>query len=129
MLKKHIETIHEKKERFECGKCGMLFKSLEKFQHHEKMKDHTTFECPDCDKIYHQKSSLKYHILSAHRPNNVRCELCDKAFTKVDSLRQHNKMVHDGFKFECDKCDVKLCSKRYIEKHKLKFHPQKNEKS
>ena len=129
LLKKHIETIHDKKERFECDKCGMLFKSLEKFQHHEKMNKHDTFECPECDKVYFVKQNLKAHILSAHMPNKNKCELCDKSFTFAKSLKDHLKMVHDGFKFECDECDVKLCSKSYIEKHKLKYHPQKDEKS
>jgi KRAB domain-containing zinc finger protein len=67
-LKVHIETVHEKKKRFECDICNKCFSYSCHLNHHTKS--------------VHQK--IKPHA----------CELCNKRFTLLGNLTVHIKMVH-----------------------------------
>ena len=93
-LKRHHKFYHEKGNRFKCDKCGMTFKSVEIFEHHQRSGKHENYKCPDCEKIYFQRSSFKNHMLFAHGPNNIKCLKCGKTFTTVGYLRVHIKNVH-----------------------------------
>jgi KRAB domain-containing zinc finger protein len=75
VLKLHTERVHEKKNKFECDHCPMVF--------------------------YH-KSNLKKHITARHIFTNddtsnsnrpFKCNSCNKFFKTKDKLEQH-EAVH-----------------------------------
>jgi len=77
-------------------------------------------ECPHCHKLF--KSSLKIHILEAHREIKYSCDTCEKQFNTLRSLTRHNKIVHQGLKLCADKyTECKVCGIRILDR-KLNSH-------
>ena len=69
-LKKHVESIHENKE---------------------------SYECPNCDYSFSLKGNLKRHIKSVHenrKPN--KCSICEYSCYESRNLKVHIESVHKG---------------------------------
>ena len=57
-------VAHTKERPFECKDCGKFFSSQGGLYNHGGV--HNPLKCDHCDRLFAQKSSLKYHIESVH---------------------------------------------------------------
>lgn len=86
-LKRHVETIHQKKKKHQCSECLRWFASKQNLVEH--IYTHTgdrPFECTICGQAFRQASQLSLH----RRKHDFQKEdeILDKIPQKLSALRQ-----------------------------------------
>ncbi|KAL0105172.1 hypothetical protein PUN28_016666 [Cardiocondyla obscurior] len=102
--------------------------------------------CPQCNRSFHHKNSLVYHMRSHSGERPHQCDICNKRFFAASALKVH-KRLHSGDKpYKCEECgrhfrqwgDLKyhstsihsehkhyqceFCSKQFARKYSLIVH-------
>ncbi|KAF6778108.1 Zinc finger protein [Paragonimus kellicotti] len=73
--------------------------------------------CPDCGKVFTERSLLVRHRIS-HAAAKYVCHLCSRPFVRDDKLKRHIRCVHSSERpFKCE-----FCSKAFARKDKLQEH-------
>ncbi|XP_058807086.1 GDNF-inducible zinc finger protein 1-like [Phymastichus coffea] len=73
--------------------------------------------CPQCDRSFHHKNSLVYHMRSHSGERPHQCEICGKSFFAGSALKVH-KRLHSGDKpYKCD-----VCGRSFRQWGDLKYH-------
>ncbi|XP_019757245.1 zinc finger protein 91 isoform X3 [Dendroctonus ponderosae] len=90
-------------------------------------KDHTLYECKECNKILTTYSGLKVHLRRHTGSDLSKCKHCDKSFTKKSHLNRHlhshgivsgkSKIKGDKKIRECEFCDRKFKYKKSFVHH------------
>lgn len=140
--------------RLLCEECGKgPFKSEASYRQHSKI--HLTNEfamlkhtCPQCEKEFASRSSLKAHVKAVHSTElPFVCEQCDKAYGYKKLLKRHVEKVHmadkeeESLVGECDDiffrerrlmCTVRECRRRFfrqydLDRHMQSIHPEVDE--
>ncbi|VEN41531.1 unnamed protein product, partial [Callosobruchus maculatus] len=103
----HVQAKHGKNlPPNTCMLCGRACKDrrtlLKHSWEHSKEK---VFNCPKCNKTFHNKARLKRHMLS-HRNKVVSCEVCGEEFPDGRSLmnHRHSHSSVSGRQFPCREC-------------------------
>ena len=110
-----------------CDICGIIFQTPKKLQNHfnhvHNSREKIT-QCNICTKTYNKKTSLKYHIDSAHaRKRFEKCESCGKTFSKAGYLKNHIHTVHEGHKdHKCQYCGKSFSQAGHLKKHIHTIH-------
>ncbi|RNA30737.1 zinc finger protein 541-like [Brachionus plicatilis] len=75
--------------------------------------------CPDCSKIFTNKSALAKHRLIHSNERKYSCHLCDKSFKRQDHLNGHLLTHQDKKPFVCKApgCDKSYCDSRSLKRH------------
>ena len=104
VLRRHIETIHNKK-LFSCDKCPVQLKSYTNFKVHQKRHtvNEKSYSCEECGKSLIRKSSLKRHMKTCYEKiakdtkhkANYSCNVCNEAFKSKQILNVH-KRTHNS---------------------------------
>ncbi|XP_045534018.1 uncharacterized protein LOC106709553 [Papilio machaon] len=91
-----------------------------------KKKALKRFECPLCDRVFHHRNSLLYHMLM-HGEKQHFCKDCDKGFYTAAALKVHRR-VHSGDRpCACDECGRNFRQWSDLKYHKASIHSdQKN---
>ncbi|KAF8571056.1 hypothetical protein P879_05987 [Paragonimus westermani] len=77
----------------------------------------TANACPDCGKVFTERSFLARHRVS-HAAAKYVCHLCSRPFVRDDKLKRHIRCVHSSERpFKCE-----FCSKAFARKDKLQEH-------
>ena len=88
-------------------------------------------ECPDCDKMYASKSSLRQHRDAQHPTDaqlsrvEAKCSRCESHFDHAISLNDHLMRclpTHDLKDFSCCHCDTSWYSASALKKHIAEQH-------
>ena len=91
--------------------------SKEKFK--KKGKD---YKCSKCDKVYHNSSNLKKHVISFHDKLKFECNFCNKMFS-YGSLISHKKAMHrENEKLPCNQCGNLYANKLSLKCHVKSIH-------
>ena len=92
--------------RLKCGTCDSLFKTKQYLKKHidsvHERKKHV--KCNVCDASFVGKGELNRHVASVHEgKNNFKCNACDTSFSQNNQLSRHIASVHDKRKpFKCN---------------------------
>jgi uncharacterized Zn-finger protein len=128
-LRRHVESVHDKKTRFKCSQCSKGFYEMHQLKHHlathEFFNDDTSnssrpFRCDfdDCGKFFRTKQCLRQHQKSHDNSKRFKCPKCSKDFSRTRSLRAHIQELHDKkTRFECD-----FCPKVFFSRHSILMH-------
>lgn len=122
-LSSHIEAMHKTKRKIMCRVCGIVFKTFNNRQHHERIKhkcpETGLFKCPECPKVLKSIEIIGNHILTCHRENQVTstCDLCGKSFKAQSNLANHMRSHQGDRKHVCT-----TCGKGFLFNHALKKH-------
>ena len=95
----HIRIHHKV---FTCHKCKQSFLGITSFKNHETKEHGKIFakkkkipgQCEQCALVFKDQSSLKYHVLNIHTPNDERphkCDRCGKGYGTPGHLVRHVK--------------------------------------
>ena len=100
------------------------------------------FKCHFCEKTFKVEGDARKHRDRQHRgmanSGDVACNICSRFFT-VNALSRHVKFKHAGENvsfldevreaktqgpISCQFCEAKFAVKKYLRKHKIKFHAE-----
>lgn len=105
-----------------CAGCGKEFASKQMLRQHEIVANciqGVKYECEECSKVFHSKSSLSNHVMS-HQKANIstmfKCDFCNREFRSAEALESH--MSGDKLCLICGKvypCDDQLRNHVYKE--------------
>lgn len=91
-MQKHFINVHKQVGYLVC--CSRRFyhrNSLVEHIHTHLNPEH--FKCGRCRKILSDRRKLERHLLSVHRPSDLRlkhgCDVCGKSFAKANVLHMH----------------------------------------
>lgn len=96
-------------------------------KHHElvehKRSIDTISQCPKCNKVFKDKTLLRWHMNKTHAPLvPSQCDVCSLIFKNNGRLILHMKNVHVEAIFECDICQRKFRQKKNLKIHIMKVH-------
>lgn len=135
LLKKHIETLHNKDRHYKCSACNRTFNRLYHLKRHVlihedsesvlKSSFHGKEVCDICGQMFAKRSSLKNHKLWAHEyGTKFCCSHCKKCFPSESLLAAHVERVHEnGKKHKCPFCDEMFTKMSELSDHKKRVHP------
>lgn len=103
----HLKSVHTTLRAFLCEDCGADFKNPASLRHHRIRKHQPTGnkrECPVCNKLV-PFYSLSKHMYT-HKAYTIQCPNCDKMFKNSSTLKQHVRIHEDQRQYRCDTCGV-----------------------
>ncbi|XP_076860969.1 uncharacterized protein LOC143514074 [Brachyhypopomus gauderio] len=106
-LKKHKRTCGTNERRYQCVKCGSLFRTLLDVRKHVHMHwGEDPLQCSQCGKSFQSPSELEKHKVAHDRERKYPCTLCPEVCERLESLKHHYLEVHE-FKgpYQCSHCD------------------------
>ena len=113
-------------EAVKCPHCEKSFKN-ELLRGSHVAAVHRTVKCHLCFETV-RKTSLKYHMETAHPDATLQCDHCQKQFHNKWTLRHHVYYKHPtGARHQCDRCVQTFKHASSLEAHRLKHHKRQFE--
>ncbi|XP_073832626.1 uncharacterized protein isoform X1 [Musca autumnalis] len=110
----HMKKKHPEVPPYKCEMCNEVFPSEGHREHH--MKVHRGFCCDDCDAVFETKQSLHRHRSNTHNDGPFPCPQCGKIFTNRSALKQHLR-THSEPNFPCPECPSRFKEKSKLQRH------------
>ena len=114
----------DEKEQF-CKRNSERAMLSDKEMEDRRRRDRKGRKCPDCDKFFHDGSTMLRHKRTIHEGITEfhSCNHCSYQSQEKSVLKKHIETVHEGVKrFSCEQCPYKTNwsshQKRHILKHK-----------
>ncbi|KAK0159659.1 hypothetical protein PV327_010752 [Microctonus hyperodae] len=83
--------------------------------------------CPQCDRSFHHKNSLVYHMRSHSGERPHQCEVCGKSFFAASALKVH-KRLHSGDKpYKCEDCGRHFRQWGDLKYHSMSIHSEQRQ--
>ncbi|XP_073820753.1 transcription factor grauzone-like isoform X2 [Musca autumnalis] len=109
-----------------CDVCNIAVDNFAGIKNHMRIEhniDNGYVKC--CDKKFHKRANLLYHVRHHVDPNCYRCEECDQTFSDYQSLRNHLNVKHQKEEdkiYQCTDCPKKFARKYLLEQHRTFKH-------
>lgn len=103
----HLKSVHTTLRAYLCEDCGADFKNPASLRHHRIRKHQPVGnkrECPVCRKLVPFYSLSKH--MHTHKAYSIQCPHCDKMFKNSSTLKQHVRIHEDQRQYRCDTCGV-----------------------
>ena len=111
-------TIEHDPQPINCPDCEKQFSQKGTMRiHHKSVHQGVEYPCSQCDFKAKDKGYLKKHVKSQHEGQNNCCSQCDyKTNTKV-KLMYHIQSIHEAIKYSCNHCDFKAVFQYNLKAH------------
>jgi len=90
-----------------CGDCGAAFKQKKTLREHLCKERNEQLECPECQRVFGSKSSLRLHLRSHQEQKRFRCEACDHEASDHNAFRRHLATHKERKRYSCPHCDFR----------------------
>ncbi|XP_046490359.1 uncharacterized protein [Neodiprion pinetum] len=147
----HVKSVHTTLRAFLCEDCGADFKNPASLRHHRIRKHqpvgnkrectvchklvpfyslskhmHThkayTIQCPHCDKMFKNSSTLKQHVRIHEDQRQYRCDICGVGFNRRDGLRLHMRVHEKTDSRGLKECSCQVCGEKFPNHSMLVIH-------
>lgn len=103
-----------------CNMCGERFLSWNNKQLHMKEAHGVAEEshvCPECGKVFTEKSACRNHFKIVHTDDNYVCTFCGLKFATKKYFEEH-RIIHTNEKpFQCTVCSKSFSRKKNLNQH------------
>ncbi|KAL0108250.1 hypothetical protein PUN28_015061 [Cardiocondyla obscurior] len=103
----HLKSVHTTLRAYLCEDCGADFKNPASLRHH-RIRKHQPIgnkrECQVCRKLVPFYSLSKH--MHTHKAYSIQCPHCEKMFKNSSTLKQHVRIHEDQRQYRCDTCGV-----------------------
>ncbi|XP_012272964.1 uncharacterized protein LOC105695715 [Orussus abietinus] len=103
----HLKSVHTTLRAYLCEDCGADFKNPASLRHH-RIRKHQAIgnkrECPVCHKLVPFYSLSKH--MHTHKAYTIQCPHCEKMFKNTSTLKQHIRIHEDQRQYRCETCGV-----------------------
>ncbi|XP_076652527.1 uncharacterized protein LOC143358895 isoform X1 [Halictus rubicundus] len=114
------QNLHEK-EKTDIPQTSKKKKIL------KARKSNDELTCPQCDRSFHHKNSLVYHMRSHSGERPHQCEVCGKSFFAASALKVH-KRLHSGDKpYKCEECGRHFRQWGDLKYHSTSIHSEQKQ--
>ncbi|KAG7188391.1 hypothetical protein KM043_008042 [Ampulex compressa] len=115
-----MPSIQEKPE-------GHIPQTTKKKKLSKTRKSNNELTCPQCDRSFHHKNSLVYHMRSHSGERPHQCEVCGKSFFAASALKVH-KRLHSGDKpYKCEECGRHFRQWGDLKYHSTSIHSEQKQ--
>ena len=147
----HVKSVHTTMRAYLCEDCGADFKNPASLRHHRIRKHHPTsnkrecsvcgkmvpfyslskhmythkaytIQCPHCDKMFKNSSTLKQHLRIHEDQRQYRCDTCGVGFNRRDGLRLHMRVHQKSDSRSLKECSCQICSEKFPNHSMLVIH-------
>ncbi|XP_078040238.1 uncharacterized protein LOC144471751 [Augochlora pura] len=147
----HVKSVHTTLRAYLCEDCGADFKNPASLRHHRIRKHqpvgnkrectvchklvpfyslskhmHThkayTIQCPHCDKMFKNSSTLKQHVRIHEDQRQYRCDTCGVGFNRRDGLRLHMRVHEKTDSRGLKECSCQVCGEKFPNHSTLVIH-------
>ncbi|XP_050451848.1 zinc finger protein 271-like isoform X3 [Cataglyphis hispanica] len=109
-------AVSENKNSDEKGKTDIP-QTAKKKKSPKTRKSSDDLTCRECNRSFHHKNSLVYHMRSHSGDRPHQCEICSKRFFAASALKVHMRL-HSGDKpYKCE-----VCGRHFRQWGDLKYH-------
>ncbi|XP_012224417.2 zinc finger protein 271-like isoform X2 [Linepithema humile] len=116
-------AISENKSLDEKGKTDIP-QTAKKKKSPKIRKSNDELTCPQCNRSFHHKNSLVYHMRSHSGERPHQCDICNKRFFAASALKVH-KRLHSGDKpYKCEECGRHFRQWGDLKYHSMSIHSE-----
>ena len=112
-MKKHMQSLHEKKRPYTCDLCGLSFakkaawkahinrkysckKRIEKNNERNTLKGKINRSCPVCEEVFESNNLKIKHIAEKHPERKIyNCLFCEAKFLSIKNFHMHLSQKHE----------------------------------
>ncbi|XP_017066449.1 uncharacterized protein LOC108104727 [Drosophila eugracilis] len=107
-----------------CEDCGAAFKQKKTLKEHLCKERNEQLECPECQRVFGSKSSLRLHLRSHQEHKRFRCDTCDHEASDHNAFRRHLATHKEKKRYSCPHCDFRAIQSTAFRIHLQKRHPE-----
>ncbi|KAH8349575.1 hypothetical protein KR084_001915 [Drosophila pseudotakahashii] len=107
-----------------CEDCGTAFKQKKTLREHLCKERNEQLECPECQRVFGSKSSLRLHLRSHQEQKRFRCDTCDHEASDHNAFRRHLATHKERKRYSCPHCDFRAIQSTAFRIHLQKRHPE-----
>ena len=140
-IRRHIESVHEKKRAYHCKPCNISFgweRSLRNHNEHFHAKvgqpAERKYTCKDCDMEFNSAQRLMHHQKKVHdlfisgANKHFECTICSTRFAALKNLQRHYQQKHSDVSeseiqmFKCQHCVMTFATTEEMLQHMVEKH-------
>ncbi|KAH8297756.1 hypothetical protein KR054_008790 [Drosophila jambulina] len=106
-----------------CEDCGAAFKQRKTLREHLCKERNEQLECPECQRVFGSKSSLRLHLRTHQEQKRFRCDHCGHETSDHNAFRRHLGTHKEHKRYSCPHCDFKAIQSTAFRIHLQKRHP------
>jgi len=101
VVRKHILSIHQKKNEFRCSICLKVLGAKANFKKNIAQVNEKPFRCSFCPTRFSSKTEFSRHFVRVHkRKKSNQCPNCPARFEYRGELNNHLNLFHGGKVFQ-----------------------------
>ena len=93
----HPPPPHQQYPAFTCPECNKSYSSKNSLKRHMDIhKGHFAYRCEQCNKGFQNRGPFRAHLATVHNMEEMKvsCPVCQAKFTRSDNMKAHMQMVH-----------------------------------